>query len=53
MILLGRWVSLEGKSGGKEIRLLIEPRERTTLLGNRLYGTRLLHRLKKWANPVK
>ena len=53
IILLGRWVSLEGKSGGKEIRLLIEPRERTTLLGNRLYGTRLLHRLKKWANPVK
>lgn len=45
---LGRWVSIEGKVGEQSIRLLIEPRERTTLFGNRLYSGKLLAKLAKW-----
>jgi len=31
---LGRWVSVEGLSEGQPIRLLLEVRDRTTMLGN-------------------
>ena len=53
LILLGRWISLEGVSGGKPIRLLIETREKRTLFGNRLFGAKLRRRLAKWIGPVK
>ena len=53
VIFLGRWVSVEAVTGGKPIRLLIEPRERRTLLKNRLYSADLLKRLRKWKGPVK
>lgn len=45
---LGRWVSVEGKVGEKPIRLMVEPRERQTLLGNRREGARLRLRLRSW-----
>lgn len=45
---LGRWICVEGESAGKSVRLLIEPRERATLLGNRAVGGRLKHRLEEW-----
>jgi hypothetical protein len=53
IIFLGRWVSVEGVSGGKQVRLLVEPRVKTTLLGNRLYGAKLRSQLKKWLGSVK
>lgn len=45
---LGRWVSLEGVNDGKAFRLLIEPRERPTLLGNLRYSKLLADRLRRW-----
>jgi len=50
---LGRWISVEGKVGDTSIRLLIEPRERTTLFGNRLYGKQLIAKLREWKSPSK
>ena len=48
LIGLGRWISVEGLSEGKPIRLLIEPREKATLLGNLLYSKKLRQRIKRW-----
>ena len=53
LIFLGRWISLEGISGGRPIRLLIEPREKVTLFGNRRFGAKLQKHLAKWISPVK
>jgi hypothetical protein len=53
VIFLGRWISVEAKTGGKPIRLLIEPREKSTLLGNRIFGSKLLAHLRKWKGLVK
>jgi hypothetical protein len=50
---LGRWVSIEGKVGEQPIRLLIEPRERLTLFGNRLYGSKLRTKLLNWKGRAK
>jgi hypothetical protein len=50
---LGRWVSIEGKVGEQPIRLLVEPREKTTLFGNRLYGSKLKIKLANWKTPPK
>lgn len=50
---LGRWVSIEGKVGEQPIRLLVEPRERPTLLGNRLYSSKLQVKLANWITPPK
>jgi hypothetical protein len=47
-VFLGRWISVEGETAGVEFRLLIEPRERGTLLGNLLYGRRLRAELEEW-----
>jgi hypothetical protein len=51
LLLLGRWVSVEGKVGEKPIRLMVEPREKRTLLGNRRAGAQLRVHLAKWVNP--
>ena len=51
LIGLGRWVSVEAKNGELPIRLLIEPRERGTMLGSKLYGSKLAKQLKSWLNP--
>lgn len=45
---LGRWVSVEASQGGKPIRLLVEPREGTTLLTSRRKGKELRSRIEQW-----
>jgi hypothetical protein len=45
---LGRWVSVDAEVGEKKFRLLVEPRERSTMLGSRRYGARLVTRLREW-----
>ena len=49
LVFLGRWVSVEGESGGKPVRMLLEPRERPTMLGNFRESSVLRARLTKWA----
>lgn len=48
LIGLGRWVSIEALSNGKEARLLVEMRQRPTLLGNLLMSRTLIKKLRKW-----
>lgn len=48
LIGLGRWVSLEAMVEGKPGRLLVEIRERPTLLGNLLMSRTLLKKVAKW-----
>lgn len=52
---LGRWVSVEGVVDGKPVRMLIEPRERDTMLGNLLFGRRLRREIETWlrGRPAK
>ena len=45
---LGRWISVDGKVDEASVRLLLEPRSRATLLGNRAEGKRLRARLQNW-----
>jgi len=45
---LGRWVSVEGTLKGNEFRLLMEPRESATLLGNLRRSRDLCERLQTW-----
>jgi len=45
---LGRWISVEGTAEGRPIRLLVEPRERGTMLGNLRYGPKLRAKLRRW-----
>lgn len=49
LIGLGRWISIEGHTDDVPIRFLIEPRERPTLLGNRIFSKKLKDSLQKWA----
>ncbi|MFZ4507630.1 MAG: hypothetical protein ACOYON_08045 [Fimbriimonas sp.] len=45
---LGRWVSVEGTMATGPFRLLIEPREKPTLLANRRFGVELRTRIEAW-----
>lgn len=45
---LGRWIRIDGEVGGKFVRMLVEPRERDTMLGNLLLGGRLVRELRSW-----
>ncbi len=45
---LGRWVSIDERVKGKDLKLLIEPRERRTLLGNLRAGSELAAQLRVW-----
>jgi len=45
---LGRWVCVEGQSEGKPFRLLIEPRDRASLIGNLILGSKLRQRILAW-----
>lgn len=45
---LGRWICVEGEIKGRKIRLLIEPRERPTLLGNFIFSNRLKKEIEAW-----
>ena len=48
VLLLGRWVSAEGKVQERPIRLMVEPREHSTLLRNRRESSNLFAHLEKW-----
>lgn len=48
---LGRWVSIEGRHEKKPIRLLVEPREAWTLIGNLRRGTTLRREVENWLKP--
>jgi len=52
LIGLGRWISIEAKSGDKPIRLMIEPRERPTMLASRLRSVALFKKLQDWKKPA-
>lgn len=45
---LGRWVSIDAKHEGKNVRILVEPREAATLLGNKRRGTELKKQISDW-----
>jgi len=45
---LGGWVSVEGKLEGEPVRMLLEPRERPTLWGNRRLRGAFKNRIEKW-----
>ncbi len=46
---LGRWVAVEGVVKGQPVRMLLEPRERNTMLGNLLQSGRLRQEIAAWA----
>ncbi len=48
LVLLGRWISIEASLGTRPVRLLVEPRERATMMGNFLLASRLCRYLKAW-----
>lgn len=48
MVGLGRWISVEAVVDEMPVRLLIEPREKRTLLGNLLFSKRLLEIIRAW-----
>ncbi|MCW5936703.1 MAG: hypothetical protein KIT11_05295 [Fimbriimonadaceae bacterium] len=49
---LGRWVSVEGVSAGKPVRLLVEPREKATLIGNLVESGSVRRKLAAWLGTV-
>lgn len=48
LVGLGRWVSVEGVVDGKPVRMLLEPRERSTMLGNLMLSGRLRREVEAW-----
>lgn len=48
--LLGGWVCVEAEVDGRRARLLVEPRERPTLIGNARLARRLIRELRAWAS---
>lgn len=48
LVGLGRWVSVEGMIAGKHVRMLLEPRERDTMLGNFMLTGWLKKTLEDW-----
>lgn len=50
---LGRWVTVDAVLDGKPGRLMIEPRERKTLIGNRRLGTEVHRALLDWSQSPK
>jgi hypothetical protein len=51
LLLLGRWVLVEAEVEGKRVRLQVEPREKSTMLGNLVFSKRLAEELRAWARP--
>lgn len=49
-VLLGGWVCVEAEVDGKRARLLVEPRERPTLIGNARLARQLIRELRAWAS---
>lgn len=48
---LGRWVAIDGVRNGHPIRMLVEPRDRWTLLGNFITTFKLKRALQNWLGP--
>lgn len=48
LVGLGRWISIEAVVDEKPVRMLIEPREKRTLLGNLIFSKRLLEKIRVW-----
>ncbi len=48
LLALGGWISIEGENAGKPFQVLLEPRERSTGVGNRREARKLLERLRAW-----
>lgn len=48
MLCLGRWISIEGLIEGQQVRLLIESREKDTLLGNLMMSGWLKKTITEW-----
>ncbi|MBX3118009.1 MAG: hypothetical protein KF784_03020 [Fimbriimonadaceae bacterium] len=51
IIGLGGWLSVDGTVDGTRVRLLVEPREKKTLLGNLLLNRRIRKKLRAWHSP--
>lgn len=45
---LGRWISIEGMRDGKPVRLMIEPRQRGSLLANKRLSGTILNTIQEW-----
>lgn len=50
---LGRWVSIEAKTGSRDARLLVELRQRPTLLANLIMSRTLIKKLNRWIKGSK
>ena len=48
LVGLGRWTSVEGLVDGTPVRMLLEPRERATMLGNLRLSGRLRREIVAW-----
>jgi hypothetical protein len=48
LVGLGRWISVEAVVVDKPVRLLVEPREKPTLIANFFFGKRLLQAIRSW-----
>jgi hypothetical protein len=48
LVLLGRWICVQGTRNQSSIRMLIEPRERRTMSGNLFYGKTLRKKIESW-----
>jgi hypothetical protein len=53
LIGLGRWIAVDATLEGRAARLLIELRERPTLLGNLRLSRKVMDRLRAFTNPNK
>jgi hypothetical protein len=45
---LGRWISIEALANGSPVRMLVEPRERNSMLGNLRLSTKLVRSIETW-----
>ena len=51
LVGLGRWVAVEGEVSGQPVRLLLEPRNRPSMLGNLSASRRLRTAISDWLKP--
>lgn len=52
LVGLGRWVSIDGLSDGKTVRMMIEPRERNTMLANLRRSKPLMMKVRRWLRDL-
>ncbi len=49
---LGRWIAIEGQDQANNFKLLIEPREKRTLIGNLMFSKTLKRMIESWRSNV-